>query len=155
MRLERSDLRRLSNRQREVLFLLCKGLRNGEMAQHLGISERTVKGYVSQLLVIFDVTNRTELVGKLALENPVVALSFSCGELPVTPDQAQQGNADQRIIDKAKRPVPPSSGGEQPCYRSRCEIIALRAYLKSRRFESRRGFARFQLALSGRLIAAH
>lgn len=64
----------LNKRQRDVLFLLCKGLRNAEVARQLGISERTVKWYVSQLFLIFDVTNRTELAGRAALES-----SLFCG----------------------------------------------------------------------------
>ena len=60
-----TQIRRLSNRQREVLFLTCKGLRSGEIGRQLGIAERTVKGYLTQLFLIFDVTNRTELVGGL------------------------------------------------------------------------------------------
>lgn len=63
------DAIRLNDRLRGVLFLLCKGLRNAEIAQQLGLSERTIKSHVSQLLLIFDVTNRTELVGTLALQN--------------------------------------------------------------------------------------
>jgi len=58
----------LNKRQRDVLLLLCKGLRNAEAAQQLGLSERTVKWYVSELFLIFDVTNRTELVGRAALD---------------------------------------------------------------------------------------
>ena len=54
---------RLNQRQLDVLHMVCKGLRNAEIAHQLGISERTVKGYVGQLFLIFDVTNRTELVG--------------------------------------------------------------------------------------------
>ena len=61
-------LPRLTQRQRDVLCLLCKGLRNAEVARRLGIGERTVKGYVTQLLLIFGATNRTELVGMLAQE---------------------------------------------------------------------------------------
>jgi DNA-binding CsgD family transcriptional regulator len=57
---------RLSERQRDVLYLICKGLRNSEVAKRLGIGERTAKGYVTQLLLIFGATNRTELVGMIA-----------------------------------------------------------------------------------------
>jgi DNA-binding NarL/FixJ family response regulator len=60
---------RLNDRQRAVLFCVCKGLRNAEIGRHLSLSERSVKSYVSQLLLIFDVTNRTELVGALASED--------------------------------------------------------------------------------------
>jgi DNA-binding CsgD family transcriptional regulator len=54
---------RLNRRQKDVLLLVSKGLTNSEIAQQLGSSERTVKYYVNQLLLIFDSTNRTELVG--------------------------------------------------------------------------------------------
>jgi DNA-binding NarL/FixJ family response regulator len=43
--------------------MLCKGLRNSEIGAHPGLSHRTIKWYVRQLFLIFDVTNRTELVG--------------------------------------------------------------------------------------------
>jgi DNA-binding NarL/FixJ family response regulator len=65
------SLSRLTERQREVLYLVCRGLRNSEIAAKVGVSPRTVKGYVAQLLLIFDATNRTELAGMLALEYSV------------------------------------------------------------------------------------
>ncbi len=68
----RSVSTRLNLRQRNVLHLMCRGLRNSEIAQQLGLSERTVKWYVSQLFLIFDVTNRTELVGCVALDGAVM-----------------------------------------------------------------------------------
>lgn len=66
-----NTLDRLTERQRETLFLVCKGLHNKEIAGQYGLSPRTVKGYVRELLIIFDVSNRTELVGLLALESSV------------------------------------------------------------------------------------
>ena len=54
---------RLNGRQKDVLRLVFKGLRNSEIAIQLGISESTVKWYISQLFLVFDVTNRTELAG--------------------------------------------------------------------------------------------
>jgi DNA-binding CsgD family transcriptional regulator len=58
----------LNPRQREVLLLIAKGFHNGEIGRHLGLSERSVKCCVSQLLLMFDASNRTELVG-LQLES--------------------------------------------------------------------------------------
>ncbi len=52
--------------------MLSKGLRNAEVGEQLNLSERTVKGYVSQLFLIFDVTNRTELVGSLVAHDLVI-----------------------------------------------------------------------------------
>ncbi|HYM11338.1 MAG TPA: helix-turn-helix transcriptional regulator [Bryobacterales bacterium] len=60
------DARRPSPRDRTVLLLVYRGLTNKEIAQHLGVSTRTVKGYLSQLFAVFDVSNRTELVGVAA-----------------------------------------------------------------------------------------
>jgi DNA-binding CsgD family transcriptional regulator len=53
----------LNERQRDVLCLVCKGLTNAEIARQMGLSARTVKGYVCQLLLIHESSNRTELVG--------------------------------------------------------------------------------------------
>jgi len=72
--------RTLSTRQQEVLDLVCKGLRNSEVARVLRLSERTIKGYVSQLLLIFDATNRTELVA-VVLEQGFVALKRGSHDL--------------------------------------------------------------------------
>lgn len=63
------SLNRLTERQRDVLFLVCKGFHNSEIAGHAGLSPRMVKQCVHDLLLIYDVSNRTELVGMLALEN--------------------------------------------------------------------------------------
>ena len=62
-------LNRLTERQRSVLFLVCKGFHNTEIAGHAGLSPRMVKECVHELLLIYDVSNRTELVGLLALES--------------------------------------------------------------------------------------
>ena len=57
---------RLNRRQREVLHLICRGLRNSEIAALLHLRERTIKWYVSQLFLVLDVTNRTELAAMCA-----------------------------------------------------------------------------------------
>jgi DNA-binding NarL/FixJ family response regulator len=64
---ERLDTsRRLTKRHEEILSLLFKGLRNAEIGEQLGLSARTVKSYLNQMFLIFDVSNRTELVGLFA-----------------------------------------------------------------------------------------
>ena len=63
------SLDRLTERQRDVLFLVCKGFHNSEIAGHARISPRMVKECIRELLLIYDVSNRTELVGLLALES--------------------------------------------------------------------------------------
>lgn len=53
----------LSPRQCEVLYYLCQGLPNKAIANHMGITEGTVrKSYVSELLRFFGVARRTELL---------------------------------------------------------------------------------------------
>ena len=52
----------LTPRQVEVLRLLVQGLPNKSIARRLDIAETTARGYVSELLAVFRVTNRTQLV---------------------------------------------------------------------------------------------
>jgi DNA-binding NarL/FixJ family response regulator len=54
-------LDKLSPRQRDVGLLIGRGLTNFQIACELGISENTVKIYVSQILRIFNLRNRTQL----------------------------------------------------------------------------------------------
>jgi len=54
---------RLNTKQKEILRLACKGLRNSEIAKVIGLKERSVKAYMAQVFLIFDVTNRTEFLG--------------------------------------------------------------------------------------------
>jgi DNA-binding CsgD family transcriptional regulator len=63
---EASVLRtKLNKRHRDILSLLHCGLQNREIAMQLSLSARTVKAYISQLFMIFDVSNRTELVARV------------------------------------------------------------------------------------------
>ncbi|MDP6039711.1 MAG: response regulator transcription factor [Candidatus Latescibacteria bacterium] len=52
----------LTARQKEVLQLLATGQLNKEIADHLNISERTVKFHVSEILAKLGAGNRTEAV---------------------------------------------------------------------------------------------
>nr|MBO2511923.1 DNA-binding response regulator [Gammaproteobacteria bacterium] len=52
---------KLSRRQYEVLKLISKGMTNYQIACELGIRENTVKLYVSQILRITNMHNRTQL----------------------------------------------------------------------------------------------
>jgi len=69
----------LNFRQEHVLLLITKGLRSKEIASQLGLSERTVKWYVSQLLLVFDASNRTELVGLAMSDRGASVKSISIG----------------------------------------------------------------------------
>lgn len=50
----------LTRREREVLGLLARGMDNSQIAESLGISQHTVKNYVSSILVKLQVENRIQ-----------------------------------------------------------------------------------------------
>ena len=50
----------LSDRERDVLTLIGKGLSNAEAAQHLFMSEAIIKTYVSRMLTKLELANRTQ-----------------------------------------------------------------------------------------------
>jgi DNA-binding NarL/FixJ family response regulator len=52
----------LTDRQRDVVRLVARGLTNREVAQSLSIAETTVKGYLSEVLTRHDLRDRTQLV---------------------------------------------------------------------------------------------
>ncbi len=52
----------LSERERQVLLLMSKGLSNPEIAEQLGISRSTIKVYVSNILSKLRASNRAEAV---------------------------------------------------------------------------------------------
>ena len=54
----------LTDREREVLRFLARGWRNREIAQHLCISERTVKNHVTNIITKLGVKSRTEAVSQ-------------------------------------------------------------------------------------------
>lgn len=54
----------LTERQKEVVGLICKGLSNKEIANELGISEGTTKLHVSNIFSLMDVSKRSELIVK-------------------------------------------------------------------------------------------
>jgi DNA-binding NarL/FixJ family response regulator len=65
----------LSAREREVLGMLARGLRNKEIAHRLFISDCTVKFHTRTIYRKLDVANRTEAVG-VAYRQGIVALDF-------------------------------------------------------------------------------
>jgi DNA-binding NarL/FixJ family response regulator len=56
----RSRLEALSEREREVLVLISRGLSNADVAQTLHMSEATIKTYVSRMLTKLGLANRTQ-----------------------------------------------------------------------------------------------
>jgi NarL family two-component system response regulator LiaR len=53
-------LETLSQREREVLALIAEGLSNQQIADRLGIGEKTVKTHVSNVLGKLNVSDRTQ-----------------------------------------------------------------------------------------------
>ncbi len=50
----------LTGRERDILSAIVQGDSNREIAQKLGLSEKTIKNYVSEILTKLDVRDRTE-----------------------------------------------------------------------------------------------
>ena len=56
-----SRLKALTNREREVLAAVGRGLSNADIGRELFLSEATVKAHVSRVLVKLDATNRVQV----------------------------------------------------------------------------------------------
>ncbi len=52
----------ITNREHEVLLFICDGLADGEIAERLGISLRTVHTHVNQLLAKLDAASRVAVI---------------------------------------------------------------------------------------------
>lgn len=63
----------LTERQREVLTFMLKGLTNGEIADELGISEATVKQHSHAVYEAFRVSSRVELILAASRRRPAAA----------------------------------------------------------------------------------
>jgi DNA-binding NarL/FixJ family response regulator len=59
-------LARLSGQEERILSLVAEGRTNGQIAQELGLAEKTVKNYVSAILAKLEVARRAEAAAYLA-----------------------------------------------------------------------------------------
>lgn len=57
---QRTNINNLTKREYEVLTLIAEGFNNREIANHLFISEKTVKNHVSNIFKKIDVSDRTQ-----------------------------------------------------------------------------------------------
>jgi DNA-binding NarL/FixJ family response regulator len=60
-RVARERLAALTDREREVLAVVARGLSNADIGRELFMSEATVKAHVSRVLVKLDATNRVQV----------------------------------------------------------------------------------------------
>jgi DNA-binding CsgD family transcriptional regulator len=60
----------LTGREREVVVLIARGLSNGEIAEQLVLSKRTVEKHMSNILSTLGLTNRAQIV-RWAIEHGV------------------------------------------------------------------------------------
>jgi NarL family two-component system response regulator LiaR len=70
---DNDETERLTEREREVLVLMVRGLGNNEIADRLVVSKSTVKYHVSNILSKLNANSRTEAVS-LALQHNLVSL---------------------------------------------------------------------------------
>lgn len=80
----REDLRStVSAREYEILELVTRGMSNKEIAQALVLSEATVKGHVSRILVKLNLRSRTELawyaMSRTQVRHDLLDASTPCG----------------------------------------------------------------------------
>ncbi len=60
-----------TEREREILQLVAKGLTSPQIAQSLSLSPETIKWYRKRLLSKFEAENTAELI-KIAIENNLI-----------------------------------------------------------------------------------
>ncbi len=59
-------LQLLTQQQLRVLYMLCQGMLNKQIAHELGVGETTVKAHVSEILRKLGVSSRTQAVLQLS-----------------------------------------------------------------------------------------
>lgn len=70
---DKSKIDSLTDRELEVLVLVANGMFNKEIADHLKISERTVKNHISSIFKKISVSDRTQ-AAVFAIKNDLISL---------------------------------------------------------------------------------
>lgn len=78
----------LTQRQREVLVLLCEGLPNKTIGRELALSDATVKCHVASILRSLNVESRLRAVA-VAFQHGLVRLGGNADEPASTPSQSR------------------------------------------------------------------
>lgn len=63
-------MRPLTPREKDIVDLVVKGLTNREVADHLGVSEKTVKFHMTNIFRKYEVTQRAALIVKYFKSTP-------------------------------------------------------------------------------------
>lgn len=71
--IDKEKLESLTRREKEVVIKIANGMSNKEIANHLNISERTVKNHISNIFKKIDVSDRTQ-AAVFAIRNNLIKL---------------------------------------------------------------------------------
>ena len=71
--MDKEKLKSLTRREVEILAQVASGMFNKEIANNLGISERTVKNHISNIFKKIDVSDRTQ-AAVFAIRNNIINL---------------------------------------------------------------------------------
>lgn len=71
--IDKEKIEALTRREKEVLIKIANGMSNKEIANHLNISERTVKNHISNIFKKIDVSDRTQ-AAVFAIRNNLIML---------------------------------------------------------------------------------
>ncbi|PCG88053.1 helix-turn-helix transcriptional regulator [Streptomyces sp. WZ.A104] len=86
-------LESLTGREKEVLLLLGMGLGNRQLAQELGIAERTVKAHIASIVGKIGQETRTQAAIVSALAHDVLCSDPSCTRHPAKVSGRHRGHA--------------------------------------------------------------
>lgn len=80
---------RLSRQERRLLTLVAEGMINRDIAQTLGLSEKTIKNYLTSIYIKLGISRRTEAVR-------LVTQLYHSGQVPL--DVPERGDVDQAPV---------------------------------------------------------